>query len=260
MKKIQIKNFITKEESDNFIKQSEEIGFETAGVRTAKGEVSRLDIRNNGRVIIEDENLANYFFNKLKDQIPHEIDGIWELKGLNEQIKIYKYEVGQEFKLHRDAPFIRNENERSFYTMLIYLNENYEGGETFFMDGEVKGDIGECVVFWQNLVHAGLKVKDGIKYAIRTDVMYEKKNIVKSVEIQAPNEYLLDDKNTYLKVFLAGSIEMGKAKLWQPELISKLNNEKIPLAFNLVFLPGNRWLLGSKNLFFKQGEISCSNH
>lgn len=230
--RIQINNFISQEECTNFINLGEEKGFEVAGIRTATGEVSRLDIRNNGRVIIEDKSLAADFYNKVKDHLPKNVikgDELWEIKELNEQLKIYKYDVGQEFKLHRDAPFVRDENNRSFYTLLIYLNEEYEGGETFFLDETIKGETGDCLIFWQNQSHAGLKVKEGVKYAIRTDVMYTKVNT--SIEVQAPNEVSVNDESMFTKVFLAGSIEMGKAKLWQPELINKLSNEKI-IFFN----------------------------
>jgi len=73
-------------------------------------------------------------------------------------MKIYRYEVGQQFKMHKDVPFRRNENERSFITMLVYLNEDFEGGETFFMNGNVLPKTGRMVAFQQNVLHAGIKV------------------------------------------------------------------------------------------------------
>ena len=116
--------------------------------------------------------MANDLFERFKNELPQEIDG-WKLKGLNPQMKIYRYEVGQQFKMHRDIPYRPSDNERSFVTMLIYLNEDYDGGETFFMDGSIVPETGKCLLFQQNILHAGVKVTDGVKYAIRTDVMYE---------------------------------------------------------------------------------------
>lgn len=171
--KLIVEDFFSQDECEKYINLGEEIGFELSKIRTKDGEITNTDIRNNGRVILDDSNLAEELFKRLEDQLPKQIDE-YTLKGLNEQLKIYRYEVGQEFKMHKDAPFVRNENERSFLTMLIYLNNDYEGGETFFLDGTVKGSTGQCVVFRQSMAHAGLKVKSGVKYAIRTDVMYVK--------------------------------------------------------------------------------------
>lgn len=171
--KLIINDFLSKDDCDNFIELGETIGFELSKIRTKDGDVLRTDIRNNGRVILDDKILADMFFNDLKEHLPIEYDG-YKLKGLNEQLKIYRYMPGEEFKLHKDAPYIRNENERSFLTMLIYLNEEYDGGETYFTSGTIKGKTGDCVIFRQRLLHAGLKVNSGVKYAIRTDVMYSK--------------------------------------------------------------------------------------
>lgn len=173
MIRIVIDNLLTEEYCNELIKTGEEIGFTSPTVKTERGEMVRTDIRNNGRVIIDSPELAEQLFNMFKDQLPQNIDG-WELKGLNEQLKIYKYDVGQQFKMHKDVPFVRNDRERSILTMLIYLNEGYDGGETFFMDGPITPATGKCVVFQQNIMHAGMVINEGIKYAIRTDVMYEK--------------------------------------------------------------------------------------
>lgn len=47
----------------------------------------------------------------------------------------------------------------------------------------------------------------------------------KAIEIQAPNE--LVTKESYVSVFLGGSIEMGKAVDWQKEVIEALKNKQI---------------------------------
>lgn len=59
--------------------------------------------------------------------------------------------------------------------------ESLEGGETSFlsMDGEGRVDVnpmvGSVLVFQhRGLLHAGEEVKKGVKYTLRTDVMYEK--------------------------------------------------------------------------------------
>lgn len=173
MIKIVIDNLLSENECKEFIKLGNDIGYSKPKIKTPQGEVVREDFRNNGSALLDNEQIANELFESFKDKLPQEIDG-HKLKGLNEQMKIYRYEIDQQFKMHRDVPFRRNENERSFITMLIYLNDGYKGGETFFMDGNVIPETGKCLLFQQNVMHAGIKVTEGIKYAIRTDVMYER--------------------------------------------------------------------------------------
>ena len=174
MIRIVIDKLLTEEYCNEIIKTGEDIGFTKPKIKTPDGEMVREDIRNNGSVMIDSEELAEELFNKFKDQLPETLDGGWKLKGLNEQLKIYKYDVGQQFKMHKDVSYIRNENEKSFLTMLIYLNEGYVGGETYFLDGPITPETGKCLVFQQNALHAGMIITEGIKYAIRTDVMYER--------------------------------------------------------------------------------------
>lgn len=50
--------------------------------------------------------------------------------------------------------------------------------------------------------------------------------MAKMKEIQAPNDLLWNDVDG-LKIFLAGSIEMGKAENWQEILIRELANERV---------------------------------
>ena len=55
---------------------------------------------------------------------------------------------------------------------MIYLNENYEGEETSFTDLAIQPKQGLAVVFLHNLEHEGSAVKAGIKYVLRTDIMF----------------------------------------------------------------------------------------
>lgn len=48
-----------------------------------------------------------------------------------------------------------------------------------------------------------------------------------AIEVKAPNT--IEEKNSYLKVFLAGSIEMGKAAKWQERVSRALENERVIL-------------------------------
>jgi prolyl 4-hydroxylase len=90
-----------------------------------------------------------------------------------EPIQVLRYSPGQEYRPHLDA--LPAEGNQRILTMLVYLNERYEGGETFFTRAGLKfaGKTGEGLLFRNALPgglpdpyaeHAGLPVVSGHKY------------------------------------------------------------------------------------------------
>ncbi len=79
--------------------------------------------------MIFDNNLAENLFQRAVEFLPQIYEND-EVSGFNEMFRIYKYSPGQQFKMYHDGSYIRNENEKSFYVFLIYLNDDFEGGET----------------------------------------------------------------------------------------------------------------------------------
>jgi hypothetical protein len=154
-----------------FIQKSEREGFKEALVNTAQGVVRMEDFRNNDRLFWEDEALAEQIWAEIEDFVPIDL-GEYQAIGLNELFRFYRYDVGQQFNWHYDAPYQRNQNERSFYTFMIYLNGDFEGGATAFDGFEVVPETGAGLIFSQELEHAGLPVISGRKYILRTDIMY----------------------------------------------------------------------------------------
>ncbi|MEM9676046.1 MAG: 2OG-Fe(II) oxygenase [Bacteroidota bacterium] len=154
--------------------KSENIGYEPALVNTERGQQRIEGVRNNQRVLLTDYSLAHEMWGSLCKYAPP-ILGNSEAVGLNEMFRFYKYEPGQEFKKHRDQSFIRNEVEASYFTMMIYLNDGFEGGETTFDNLRIKPKKGMCLIFFHDLEHEGTKLKSGVKYVLRTDIMYKLK-------------------------------------------------------------------------------------
>jgi hypothetical protein len=63
------------------------------------------------------------------------------------------------------------------YTFMVYLNEEFEGGETrFFVEPEVviKPNTGSALFFQHPIIHEGGEVHSGIKYVLRTDLVYRR--------------------------------------------------------------------------------------
>jgi hypothetical protein len=49
-----------------------------------------------------------------------------------------RYIPGTFFKPHFDSPYVINENERTVYTLMIFLNDDFEGGKTNFLTHDMK--------------------------------------------------------------------------------------------------------------------------
>lgn len=166
-----IPGFLSYKECAELISMSEGIGYTAATVETDTGAKLIMDVRSNRRLLYKDEILASRLWKRVKDNIPEKI-GNSKAMGLNELFRFYKYEPGEQFKRHTDESYIRNEEEASYYTFLMYLNDDYSGGETVFNELQVKGAKGKLLVFLHSLEHEGAAVTAGTKYVLRTDIMY----------------------------------------------------------------------------------------
>ena len=91
-----------------------------------------------------------------------------------EPLTILRYDPGQQYHPHHDALGATPEALRH-WTALIWLNAEYEGGETDFPDVglRVKGGVGDMLLFHNvtpdgapdpRMIHAGLPVTRGVKW------------------------------------------------------------------------------------------------
>ncbi|HVI06628.1 MAG TPA: 2OG-Fe(II) oxygenase [Sphingomicrobium sp.] len=92
-----------------------------------------------------------------------------------EPLQVLHYALGQEYRQHSDAlPLIAPDQQRVL-TFLVYLNDDYDGGETRFPAANlnVRGRTGDGLLFRnvarsgepdQRSVHAGLPVTRGVKH------------------------------------------------------------------------------------------------
>lgn len=169
-----IENFWSSQRCDEFISKSENIGYEPATIQTASGPRLVDFVRNNNRVIYKDFELANELWLELKGHGPQEIGDSVAI-GLNELFRFYRYQSGQQFRKHRDQSYIRNNSEASYFTFMIYLNDNFKGGNTSFGDLDVTPQKGGALIFYHYLEHEGSEVLEGTKYVLRTDIMFKLK-------------------------------------------------------------------------------------
>jgi predicted 2-oxoglutarate/Fe(II)-dependent dioxygenase YbiX len=157
------------------IAKIDELGPTDAPITTPRGFVMRPDIRNNKRVIFDDEALARRLFDRVAAALPQRLCGMRPV-GANERFRCYRYEPGHRFAPHYDGAFVRNPDEQSLLTFMVYLNEGFGGGATTFHDFDVsvRPRRGTALLFQHRLLHEGCVVTSGIKYALRSDVMYRR--------------------------------------------------------------------------------------
>ncbi len=109
----------------------------------------------------------------------------WRAVGLNERLRFFKYEPGDYFRPHSDGRFTEGSDDgiylasapTSFLTVMVYLNAPERGGDTRFLPPygggvAVAPAAGSALIFDHRLRHEGCMLEAGLKYAIRTDVMF----------------------------------------------------------------------------------------
>lgn len=139
--------------------------------------------RNNERVLFDDVPLAEQMFARAAPWLPATSAG-QSLVGFNERWRFYRYGPGQTFRPHRDGAYTRfRERQESRLTFMVYLNDDPEGGETRFFHTmndafagvpylSVAPRRGAALVFEHPIWHEGAVVERGLKYVLRTDIMY----------------------------------------------------------------------------------------
>lgn len=161
---------LTPQECSEQIQAAESCGFADAPVTTSLGPRMRPEARNNTRVMLDSTAIANALWPRIQPHALH-VPG-WHPIGLNERIRYYRYEPGQYFAPHRDGYFERSPGERSMVTVLIYLNEGYEGGTTVVEGDTIVPHAGMALLFHHPLIHESVPLQTGRKYVLRTDLMY----------------------------------------------------------------------------------------
>lgn len=179
-------NFLTPTFCQELIDLSEQKGYDEADISYNSGAKMNKEYRDNYRCLYRDEYLRKTLENLAIEIAPKEVTFIQEggillkkeLIGLSGNFRFYKYLPGQKFKKHRDSNQLE-EGGVSLFTVLFYLNDVEEGGDTAVYDPSledrilVKAETGKLLIFNHTIAHTGEEVKSGIKYILRTDLIYK---------------------------------------------------------------------------------------
>jgi len=127
-----------------------------------------------------DPELSSYFYSLLKNHISDKTINNNEFPNIlraNTLIMTGNYNPGQQFNMHTDTGLYYNIKEKSRWTLLIYLNDDYEGGHTLFYDDDFKftKDItpkkGMALLFDIDLWHRGDVIITGNKRWIGCEII-----------------------------------------------------------------------------------------
>ncbi|CAE8653305.1 unnamed protein product [Polarella glacialis] len=185
-----IDNFLTEEECRGWISWGERKGFEEAKQK----QNSVFAHRDNGRIEFDGPEVASQIWLRMKPFVPETVGSPpRKALGCSPRIRVYRYTRGQRFGQHVDGS--REEPSMggsTHFTVLIYLNGGdreekdlqVKGGETVFWkdhDGKKPALVfpptrGVCLFHGHGddcMTHEGAGVEDGVKYILRTDVVYE---------------------------------------------------------------------------------------
>ena len=192
----QLLNVFTAQECENFIKQTEELGYlEDAAVSLPRS------VRHNDNITwVVDDLTHDIIWNRCKDFMYDNKEIFYgkNTLGINKRFRFYKYSKGDFFKLHTDGSWpgsrvVNKELITDFYkdrysqmTFLILLSEDFQGGETQFIVNKkaekelvnIRTPKGGVLCFPHGLhplhcLHSSNTITSGIKYIIRTDVLFE---------------------------------------------------------------------------------------
>ena len=168
-----VPDVLSADECARLVRQADAHGWLAATVNGAAGRVVDDQLRSNTIALYDDPTLAPWVWSRLLAHIPQSVRGRTRV-GLKERLRCYRYEAGQSFGPHHDQPYVGPNGTRSELTLLIYLNHDFVGGATEFLDlaETVTPKAGTALVFQHAVLHEGCRVESGTKYVLRTDILY----------------------------------------------------------------------------------------
>lgn len=221
---IVVENFLSDEECDAIINACESVGYtywrqrhhnedeesstasekeskEVRVVNTIEGRFPKLSQRLTERILSAvhlDPKVFHEDMECAEDLYERDLEGEWIPHALSENLLMGRYGPGGHFMPHVDGSTIEDLNTRSMYTLLIYLNDVVDGGETFLLSGDqckvtvldektntlrgnpearigaVKPKKGSAAFFYHSLLHEASPVGSGFKYICRADLLYRR--------------------------------------------------------------------------------------
>ncbi|KAI1816965.1 prolyl 4-hydroxylase [Poronia punctata] len=197
-----MKDVLTPEECTSIVAAMESVGFLPDCPLRDDGSASSILAHNVYWVV--DKAFHDALWKRVSPHIPPHLFGR-KARGINRRFRVYRYVPGAEYRCHFDGAWPpsgidprtgaymydaspSNAKQSSLFTFLVYLNDEFEGGETTFFTPStregvmnaypVRPTMGSVALFPHGdargaLLHEGTGVRNGAKYIIRTDVEFD---------------------------------------------------------------------------------------
>jgi prolyl 4-hydroxylase len=132
-----------------------------------------LAVRNNTRVMWDDAKEADALVARVSSHVPQHLMGM-KLAGGNPRIRVYRYGPGEKHGAHWDTVVHLDGGIQSLVTLVFYLNDDFEGGETEFpeLNQRISPRKGSALLFQHRILHTATEVVKGAKFVLRTDILY----------------------------------------------------------------------------------------
>jgi len=189
---IVLSGLLTRRECQKIIAETERVGYGYTSFPKA--------YRGNRRLQLDDVTgtLAAKIWSGIQSFVPAQLQvdwmpknrlgdyptGRWRAVGCKTRFRFSKYFAGEHFEKHVDSLQCFGPDRFSLLTVNVYLNDllpEQHGRTRFFLarDGDsvasAGGTAGSLVIFRQEgPIHDGEALSSGLKYLMRTDVIYEK--------------------------------------------------------------------------------------
>jgi hypothetical protein len=223
-----VDNVLTGRDCKEQIQRAEEKGFRaSAPSGGGHGQTPRTGARTSQFVVIEDEKLAQKMWSRVQHAVPTSLKNIkyvpymhsqtrgdeYTPVGVSPHMRFYRYHPGEFVLKHDDYRMERFRHDKAadqfyqqmtFLTCLVYLNDEFENGNTAFWtkyaevgtsghcrflrnkndpdfnkanppaDLRVKPVTGKALISDHMVQHEGEAPVKGVKYIVRTDILHEK--------------------------------------------------------------------------------------
>lgn len=175
-------NFFSATECERWISWSNKYGWQTCDQKAT----SEYAERKQNRLSFKDKVLASVLFERMFPLLQYcRLDVLDGKKAVtcHPNIRVYRYNRDDSFGRHVDGSNDLEEGQTKL-TVLVYLCGGLQGGETVFYKHHF-GQAVQCSITPQTgllllhehgnrcLTHEAKKIEAGVKYVLRTDVVYE---------------------------------------------------------------------------------------
>ncbi|GMI24417.1 hypothetical protein TeGR_g13784 [Tetraparma gracilis] len=155
-------------------------------------------ISKSGRCTIDTPSMAAEVTRRIRHLLPTASElswtsdgerGLWDLQGINGRFRCLRYSKGDFFRRHRDGSYTARDGRGAAYRAQSVRHRDalpqrpagrsFQGGGTSFFSARGDGvasapGAGSVLLFEHFLEHQGDEVLGGVKYAVRSDVMYKR--------------------------------------------------------------------------------------